>query len=222
MSERLPMFPLNSVVYPGLPLPLRVFEDRYRALVAHLLAEPDPARRLFGTVAIREGYEVGERGRQSLYRVGCLLQLTDVEQHRDGTYAIEAVGRSRLRLHELDSSGPHPTGLVDILDDEREEVVPEEVEDAARLTFERYRGALASVGIEAHDGRLPRDPGFLSWTLAACAPLPLHDRQKLLEADGVASRLRLVTSLLRSELRAMQALPSLPASEIARTRWSPN
>ncbi len=218
------MFPLNSVVYPGLPVPLRVFEDRYRALVAYLLREPDPTRRLFGTVAIREGYEVGERGRQSLYRVGCLLQLTDVEQHRDGTYSIEAVGRDRLRLHELDSSGDHPVGLVDVLGDHEGpvEVVPPEVEDAARRTFERYCGALASVGLEAYDGRLPRDPGYLSWTLASCAPLPLHDRQKLLEADGVASRLQLVTSLLRSELRAMQALPSLPASEIARTRWSPN
>ena len=71
-------------------------------------------------------------------------------------------------------------------------------------------------------GALPRDPSYLSWTLAACAPLPLSDRQALLEADDVVERLVLVTDLLRSELRAMNVIPSLPATEVARTRWSPN
>ena len=65
-------------------------------------------------------------------------------------------------------------------------------------------------------------PTYLSWTLAACAPLPLQDRQALLEADDATDRLVLVTDLLRSELKAMNVIPSLPATEVARTRWSPN
>ena len=72
------------------------------------------------------------------------------------------------------------------------------------------------------DATLPRDAGYLSWTLAACAPLPLHQRQGLLEAEDAADRLQMVTDLLRAEIRAMNVIPSLPATEVARTRWSPN
>ena len=70
VSDRLPMFPLNMVLFPGVSVPLKVFEDRYRAMVHHLLREPDPTLRQFGSVGIREGYEVGDHGAQSLYRVG--------------------------------------------------------------------------------------------------------------------------------------------------------
>jgi len=82
--------------------------------------------------------------------------------------------------------------------------------------------ALAEIRADPYTGDLPRDPSYLSWTLAACAPLPLHDRQALLEAEDAGERLRLVTDLLRSELHAMRVLPSLPATDVARTRWSPN
>ena len=75
---------------------------------------------------------------------------------------------------------------------------------------------------DPYTGDLPKDPSYLSWTLAACAPLPLHERQALLEAEDAEHRLRLVTDLLRTELRAMNVLPSLPATDVARTRWSPN
>jgi Lon protease-like protein len=59
VPEQLPIFPLNTVVFPGVTLPLHIFEERYRAMVRHLLDVPDQTLRLFGIVAIREGYEVG-------------------------------------------------------------------------------------------------------------------------------------------------------------------
>ena len=86
------MFPLNAVLFPGVSVPLTVFEDRYRALVHHLLRVDDPTERVFGSVGIREGYEVGDHGAQSLYRVGCRVQLTGVESHADGTFSVVAVG----------------------------------------------------------------------------------------------------------------------------------
>ncbi len=82
--------------------------------------------------------------------------------------------------------------------------------------------ALAAIRSDPYDGTLPRDATYLSWTLAACAPLPLSERQALLEAEDAADRLTLVTDLLRAELRAMNVIPSLPATDVARTRWSPN
>jgi uncharacterized protein len=106
------MFPLNAVLFPGVSVPLTVFEDRYRALVHHLLRVEDPAERLFGSVGIREGYEVGDHGAQSLFRVGCRVQLTDVEAHADGTFNIVAVGLERIELERLDTTGTFPVGHV--------------------------------------------------------------------------------------------------------------
>jgi Lon protease-like protein len=221
VTDTLPMFPLGTVLFPGVSVPLRVFEDRYRALVHHLLRVADPAERVFGSVGIREGYEVGDHGAQSLYRVGVKVQLTEVEPHPDGTFDIVAVGLGRIELDRLETSGLFPVGHVS----ERPEPiisVPEELLERARATFAAYRVALAELRTDPYEGTLPRDASYLSWTLAACAPLPMPDRQALLEAEDPAERLVLVTDLLQAELRAMNVIPSLPATDVARTRWSPN
>ncbi|MGN0064384.1 MAG: LON peptidase substrate-binding domain-containing protein [Nocardioides sp.] len=221
MSAPLPMFPLSSVVFPGMTVPLHVFEDRYRALVHHLLTEPDPTQRVFGTVAIREGYEVGDHGGQSLYRVGTLMQLTEVEENPDGTFDVVAVARERLRLSEMVPGAEHPQGLTTPWPDDPEPV-PDEIAIRARAVFTAYRAAVADLRGDPFEGHLPRDGEYLSWTLSALAPLPMAERQLLLEAAGPLSRLQLVTTYLRDELRAINVIPSLPATEVARTRWSPN
>src|SRR4051812_17856040 len=102
------MFPLNAVIFPGVSVPLNVFEDRYRALVHHLLRVEDPTQRVFGSVGIREGYEVGDHGSQSLFRVGCRVQLTEVESRPDGTFSIVAVGLERIQLDRLETGGAVP------------------------------------------------------------------------------------------------------------------
>lgn len=221
MSEPLPMFPLNTVVFPGMTVPLHVFEDRYRALVEHLLAISDQADRVFGTVAIREGYEVGDHGAQSIYRVGCILQLTEVEQRSDGSFDVVAVGRDRLMLDRMEPGGDFPHGLATVVV-EPAVTVPQEVLDRARATFTAYRAAMAQLQGDPFDGSLPRDPDYLAWTLSAIAPLPMAERQSLLEAPDSMERLALVTRLLREELRAINVIPSLPATQVARTAWSPN
>jgi len=221
VSDTLPMFPLNAVLFPGVSVPLTVFEDRYRALVHHLARVADPAERLFGSVGIREGYEVGDHGAQSLYRVGCRMQLTDIEENADGTFDVVAVGLERIQLDRLETTGLFPVGHVTARPDPEADV-PEPILERARIAFTAYRAALADIRSDPYDGALPRDPTYLSWTLAALAPLPMPERQSLLEAEDAAERLILVTDLLRDELRAMNVIPSLPATEVARTRWSPN
>jgi Lon protease-like protein len=221
MSDTLPMFPLNTVLFPGMSVPLRVFEDRYRALVHHLLRVEDPTERVFGSVGIREGYEVGEHGAQWLFRIGCRLKMTEVEPHPDGTFELVAVGLDRIELEHLDTSGTYPVGRVAPLT-EHDATVPDDVVETARAMFETYREALLEIDREPPEAALPRDPAYLSWALAALAPLTIGQRQALLEAEDAATRLYMVTEVLRTELRAMSVLPSLPATEIARTRWSPN
>lgn len=222
MTGTLPMFPLNTVVFPGVMVPLHVFEDRYRALVHHLLRVPDSADRLFGSVGIREGYEVGDHGAQSLYRVGCRLQLTEATESPDGTFEIVAVGRDRIRLDGLETSGDFPAARVTELPAPEPATIDPAVTEVALAAFTAYRAAVTPWRGDPHPTALPKDPAYLSWTLAAVAPLAMPERQALLESDDVEERLLLVTDLLRRELRAMNAIPSLPATEVARTRWSPN
>jgi len=224
VQVQLPIFPLNTVVFPGVTMPLHVFEDRYRALVHHLLTITEKPERLFGIVAIREGYEVGAHGVQSVHRVGCVVQLTSVDPYPDGRFDIEVVGRRRLRLDALDTSGRYLVGDVETVDENRIDS-PEGLQEALRTreTFEEYRRRLSLLrGDEVLDGDLPRDPEFLSYSLAATCLLTLQERQALLEAAGPIDRLVMLRHALHEEMRAMRAIPSLPATEVARTSWSPN
>lgn len=217
-----PVFPLNTVLFPGVTTPLHVFEDRYRHLVLDLLELPDPVQRVFGIVAIREGYEVGEHGMQSVHRVGTLAQLTSVEPYDDGRFDIEVTGRERFRIGGLDAGGDYLRAEVELLGD-RDEPGAREEATRALAAFHAYRARLSDLrGGPVLTGELPADPAYLSYALAATCLLTLPERQALLEAESARDRLALLRHGLDEEMRAMQALPSLPATEVARTRWSPN
>ncbi|MDQ4086135.1 MAG: LON peptidase substrate-binding domain-containing protein [Actinomycetota bacterium] len=223
MSAALPIFPLNTVLFPGVTLPLHIFEDRYRSLVSSLLQMPEGEHRLFGIVAIREGYEVGTRGVHSVQRLGCAAELTTVESYDDGRFDIEVVGRRRFRVDALDTGGEFLVGEVAWLDEPAGEQAAE-VAARALQTFEAYRAMLADLsGKEvALMDDLSRDPTALSYQLASSCLLTQQDRQALLEAEDAAGRLGLAVSMMRAEMSAMRALPSLPATEVGRTGWSPN
>src|ERR1700744_896271 len=116
MSEMLPLFPLGAVLYPGMLLPLHIFEDRYRQLVRDLLDGPEPRR--FGVIAIRKGRETGIDGVQSLYEVGCTAVLRRAERQDDGGLDIVTVGTQRFRLTRLEESRPYLQGEVEMLPEE--------------------------------------------------------------------------------------------------------
>lgn len=222
--RRVPIFPLNTVMFPGVATPLHIFEDRYRALMRDLIAVPEPRDRVFGIIAIREGYEVGEHGMQSSHRIGTLVQLTGHERYDDGRFDIEILGRQRMRIEEMFTDGDYLSADAYLFEDQDDDVVAA-AEEAARTlaTFEDYRDELSELrGGPVLTGDMPTDPAYLSYALAATCLLTLTQRQELLEADDSATRLRMIRFSLREEMRAMRALPSLPATEINRTRWSPN
>ena len=116
MSETLPLFPLGTVLYPGLLLPLNIFEERYRALVRDLLDGPEPRR--FGVIAIRKGRETGVDGISALYQIGCTATVREVAEQDDGRYHVVTVGTQRFRLASLDNSRPYLQGEVDLLEEE--------------------------------------------------------------------------------------------------------
>jgi uncharacterized protein len=225
VTQQVPLFPLGTVLFPGLLLPLHVFEDRYRALVRDLVEGPEEAR-VFGVVAIREGREVGADGVRALYDVGCLARLRQVQPYPDGRFDIVTSGAQRFRIDRLvtDDARPYLRADVHLLD----EPAGDSAEPLARSVasvFDAYRTTLTR-GAGATDGSpaegLPTDPATLSYLVGAAAVLDLADRQALLAAPDTTSRLRLELRTLRREAVLLRLLPSLPGVELTRTAVSPN
>jgi Lon protease-like protein len=110
MGELIPLFPLGTPLFPGIVLPLQIFEPRYRRLMRDLLALPEAGdRRLFGVVAIRQGWEVEEIApAEALYDIGCTARVQAVRPQPDGGFRIVTVGGERFRLLEVIVSDDMP------------------------------------------------------------------------------------------------------------------
>jgi Lon protease-like protein len=218
VGERLALFPLGAVLYPGLVLPLHIFEDRYRRLVRDLIALPEDRPRRFGVVAIREGREVGADGVRALHDVGCTAGLHQVEAYDDGRFDIVTAGVTRFRLRRLDTSLPYLTADVDFLD----EPDGEGADVLARSLIERFAAYRRLLGEPpgAPGPELPDNARVLSYLVASAVVLDLPDKQRLLAAPDTATRLRFELELLRREISVLQRLPSLPAVDLVRAGFA--
>jgi len=222
MSERLPLFPLGAVLYPGMLLPLHIFEDRYRRLVRDLLDGPEPRR--FGVIAIRKGRETGVEGVQSLYEIGCTATLRRVEEHQDGRFDLVTVGTQRFRLLALDQTLPYLQGEIELLPDEAVDgaaAVP-----AVRAVQAAFRGYLDALtewgGATVRVGDLPDEPVLLSFIVAAAMVIDLPERQALLDEPDALRRLAAERAVLSRETAMLRATTSRPAPDLRYTRYNPN
>ncbi|RKN18805.1 peptidase S16 [Micromonospora musae] len=227
MTARLPVFPLGTVLFPGLVLPLHIFEERYRALIRDLVQLPEGAAREFGVVAIQAGWEVAPTapdgrpvpggGEVTLHEVGCTAELRQVTELPDGGFDIVTVGRRRFRIAEVDRSAAYLTAEVEWLPE------PGGADEAAELlaarvisVFRQYLGLIRPEQQEISE-QLPEDPTVLSHLVAATAALTVEDRQRLLAIDDTTTRLRTELRLLNREaalLRQVRAVP-VPLEELA-------
>ncbi|MFK0115955.1 LON peptidase substrate-binding domain-containing protein [Streptomyces sp. NPDC090994] len=244
-TVRLPLFPLNSVLFPGLVLPLNVFEERYRAMMRELLKTPEEEPRRFAVVAIRDGHEVApslpglpdptavpERGAaagfgpdpvKALHKVGCVADAATIRERPDGTFEVLATGTTRVRLLSVDASGPFLTAEVEHLDEEPGDEAGALAEGVLRA-FRQYQKRLAGARERSltTGADLPDEPGVVSYLVAAAMMLDTPTKQRLLQAPDTASRLRDELKLLRTETAVIRTLPSLPASELTRGPTSLN
>jgi Lon protease-like protein len=224
MSELLPLFPLSTVLFPGMRLPLHVFEERYRLLVAHLRAQPEPRR--FGVVAIRTGREVGADGITALHEVGCVAAVRQIAPHADGRFDLATVGTERFRLLRVDDSLPYYQGEIEPLEDEAVSEAGEAEAFAVRRVqagFRAYLNALADRGGGVISvGDLPDEPLLLSYVVGAAMIIDLPERQSLLAASSALERLRLERSLLVREAAMFRATTSRPAPDYGFEQFSQN
>jgi uncharacterized protein len=213
----MPLFPLGTVLVPGLVMPLHVFELRYRELLGDLLSRPEHER-FFGVVAIRSGHEVGDGNASALYEVGCTALVREAGERPDGTFDLVISGAVRFRLHGLDEDSPttYLTGWVTPLvdpDGPGGDTRPGEPQDVAGLArrvaarFTAYREQVGSTPID-----LPESPRVLSYLVAAGMALDLTDRQQLLEAPDTPRRLAMELALLNRERLLWEALHAVPSS----------
>ena len=222
MSEMLPLFPLGAVLYPGMLLPLHIFEERYRQLVRDLLDGPEPRR--FGVIAIRKGRETGIDGVRSLHEIGCAATLRRVERHPDGRFDIVTVGTQRFRLSGLDETRPYLQGEVEMLPDEP--VEPARAGAAVRViqaAFRDYLDALIEWGgatVRLED--LPDEPVLLSFVVAAAMIIDLPERQALLAESDTLRRLAMQRALLSRETAMLRTTTSRPAPDLRNTPYNPN
>jgi len=222
MSETLPLFPLGTVLFPGLLLPLHIFEDRYRQLVRDLVSQPEPRR--FGVVAIREGRETGIEGVSALYEIGCTATLRRVSERDDGRYDLVTVGADRFRLKTLDDSKPYFQGDVEFLPENTgDEAAADVAVQTVQRAFHAYVEALNVRGAtQVSIPELPADPLALSYLVAASIIADLHDRQALLAETDALRRLTAERTLLSRETSMLRSLPSTPAPEFRYAPYSPN
>jgi Lon protease-like protein len=195
MAVEIPLFPLSVVLFPHMPLPLHIFEDRYRQMMRDCEEEGTS----FGVVAIREGVEAF--GPATPHPVGTLAQLRTVEKLDDGRYNLLVVGASRFRVVGVSTRKPYLVGEVEYLQDaDGGERVSAELTRQVVTAFRAYADTLRQLaGQDPASIELPDDPELLSYLVAATLQVEVSRRQELLEMDAARERLRGCLALLRRE-----------------------
>ena len=231
---QLPFFPLHTVVFPHLPLPIHVFEERYRAMARDLTADRSPWGGRFVVSMIVDGPEVGGDATKP---IGTICEVRTAEQLADGRWVILAVGIGRARLGAIDRSGPYAVIEVEevpeVVGDDAASMLPtvQRALDAYVATVKRFVVRTASVEHESQETtdvaasldqvlkpiQLPDDPVAASYAIGGMLQIELSRKQQLLDLPDAATRLRLELDLLRRESRLLDdgALTPVQASDIA-------
>lgn len=243
---RLPYFPLHVVLFPHLPLPIHVFEERYRAMARDLLADGSPHQGRFVVSMITDGAEVleGRPGPISpviAQRIGTIAEVRSAEELPDGRWILLAVGVARAELGDIETGGAYATveaRPLPELDGSGATALLPEVQDALDrylASVKRFVAIAASTGSNSPEPsemsasldavlkpiHLPDEPLAASYAVGGLLQVELTRKQHLLELPDAASRLTAELALLQreSQLLANGALPPIGTGDL---RYHPN
>ncbi len=198
----LPIFPLNTVLFPGMPLKLHIFEERYKLMINRCYQNGQP----FGVALIKAGQEVG--GRAEPFLVGCTATITELEPLPGGRMNIVAVGESRFVAHNFRYDQPYLVAEVDTLslsNTDSKKLGP--TSRSLRPWVQHYLQTLADASETQFDiQQLPDDPLQLAYLASFLLNVPIEQKQDLLnieDADQLVTNLR---TIYRREVTLLNAM----------------
>jgi uncharacterized protein len=207
VTMELPLFPLNAVLFPGMVLPLHIFEPRYQEMINHCIEE-DSA---FGIVLIQEGLEVGSNA--TPHPIGTAAKITRVERLADGRMNITVIGTQRFKILELVQGQSYLQGKVQLfptLNGATRKAV--EMVQQVRPRVLKYVELLSKASkTELKLDRLPEDPTTLAYLVAIALQINNADKQKLLELPGIPEMLDRERFLLSFEILLLQHMVATQA-----------
>ena len=214
MPFELPIFPLSVVLFPGMPLPLHIFEPRYRLLIGRALQ----ADKTFGVAQMVEGSE-GESGTWPA-SVGTTAEILEIVPFADGRMNVQTVGGRRFRILSIREEDEYLVAQCEWLEDDDAQESLSRLAMTTRRNLSRYFDALAlntDASIESEDLDVPHDPQSLSMFIAAILQLPLQQKQELLELTDTRARLEIEDFLLERATIIQRAFAKRTANGEATT-----
>lgn len=193
----LPLFPLNTVLFPGIPIVLHIFEERYKQMMNKCIGDRSP----FGVVLIEEG--VAEYGPAEPHMLGCTAEIVQVERLDDGRMNIVAIGQNRFRILSTSRDKPYLEGTVEdtpIVSDKSKATL-DKLSVQLRTLLESYVEALHRLSdIQVNWDQLPDEPVELAYLAAYVLQVESEEKQKLLAHDSASALLRSLISAFRTEV----------------------
>jgi Lon protease-like protein len=208
----LPLFPLDTVLFPGATMPLHIFEERYKEMIGLCLEEKRP----FGVLLIREGTAVG--GPATPFDVGTTALISSVQRLEEGRMNLVCLGGQRFRVASTSTGHPYLVGDVEVLktSPEEDDETLEYAETASSLFAEYVRLYLAISNQWAATVEMPTNPDRLADYIGSRLAVDNQTKQGLLEELSAHNRLAAELELMGDLIKAMA-----PRLEAARaTRWS--
>ncbi|HSQ25647.1 MAG TPA: LON peptidase substrate-binding domain-containing protein [Anaerolineales bacterium] len=202
----IPLFPLHTVLFPGMPVNLHIFEKRYQLMINRCIDERQP----FGVVLIQTGQEaLGELAEPHL--IGCTARILRVERLDQGRMNIACLGHERFRILSLDkSSYPYLVGQVELFpfpeeSPQQSEVLGEQV----RNQLKKFVDILSRIRGEEFQGQqLPENPTLLAYMAATLLQIPATEKQALLESENIEQFYRALSVILSREIVLLEAIAS--------------
>lgn len=223
----LPLFPLNTVLFPGMPLRLHIFEERYQVMMQRVMQ----TNQTFGVNLIRSGTEaLGPLPEP--YLIGCTARVIQVEPIGDGRLNLTVVGDERYKILHLGANHPYLTAFVESmpLQEARNPKIAEESQKLRKrlvtyLTLLASNSAPTEIGemqldFDISNVQLPDDPLLLIYLAAALLQVPAHEKQPMLEAQSATHLIDMVQRLYRRELAVMPNILAVSEEQARQSAWS--
>jgi Lon protease-like protein len=221
----LPLFPLNTVLFPGMPVRLHIFEERYLAMLQKVIQ----TNRTFGVNLIKKGAEAMGPLPEP-FEIGCTARIVEMQENETGGYELTVVGDERFRILHMGAAQPYLTAFVESAPLQAHHTL--EVVRGARLLRTRLMRYLALLARHVDDQKsnlemevdltslqLPDDPLMLIYLAAALLQVPAIEKQPLLEASTANLLLNKVQHLYRRELAILPPMFEVGEEQARTSAW---